>query len=170
MDRPSRTKAKPVGILIRFCAALYDLMILLALAFLVFVPITVVEHALSPIPGWAKSLLFLTLAYAYFVGFWTHGGATTGMRPWRLIVTMADTGDPLDLAAATMRWVALLLTWAAVAIVVLSIFVGRVANPLFYIAAAIPLASLLCMLLTRARQPLHDWLAGTNVYRIVEDQ
>jgi uncharacterized RDD family membrane protein YckC len=168
MAETARPKAKQVGIIIRSFAALYDLAILFALAFLVFVPITIIEQKTGPVAHWLKVLLFTTIAYAYFVGFWVRGGATTGMRPWKLRVVMAESGDPLSLVAATLRFVALSVTWISLGATALYVAAGNVYHGMFVVASALPAVSMILMLLTPRHQPLHDLMAGTNVFYVME--
>ncbi|MDX8406981.1 MAG: RDD family protein, partial [Mariprofundaceae bacterium] len=99
MAENARPKAVTAGIGIRMLASAYDSLILIGLLFLAFIPVTFAEQALGAIDQWIKGLLITTIAYAYFVGFWTRGGATTGMRPWKLQVAMLGSGDPLTMLA-----------------------------------------------------------------------
>lgn len=168
MAETARPKAQPASIIIRSFAALYDLAIFFALAFIAFIPVTIIEQYTGPTPHWLKGLLFTTVAYAYFVGFWVRGGATTGMRPWKLRVAMVETGNPVPWGTATLRFLALGITWLALGMTVLYIGTGNMYHALFAVASLIPAVSMLCMLLSKHRQPLHDLIAGTNVFRVAE--
>lgn len=168
MAETARPKAQTAGIVIRLLAGGYDAALLVGIGFLVFIPVSVVEQYIGTAPDWIKQMLFMTVAYGYFVGFWFKGGATTGMRPWKLKLAMADSGDPLSLMAATVRFFGLMLTWLAMAMTLLYLFGHHTGHPLFLVAAAVPAISMTCMLLTRRRQTLHDLMAGTNVFRITE--
>lgn len=139
-----RLKGKPAGLIVRLAAAAYDGFLLFSVSFLTFIPVTLIEHAAGPMPTWLKSMLLFAIAYAYFVGFWTKAGATTGMKAWKLRVAMADSGEPLGFEAATMRFFAMLVTIAALGLPMVTIF------------------------FTRRRQAVHDVLAGTTVYRVNE--
>jgi len=137
--RPTGT---PAGFVVRLAVALYDGLILFSICFLTFVPVTLAENHLGDAPVWLKGVLLMAITYAYFVGFWVKCGATTGMRPWKLQLAMADTGQPLSLETATMRFVGMLVTVVALGLPMITIF------------------------FTRKRQALHDLLAGTAVFRI----
>jgi len=166
MAETARPKAATAGIIIRLFAAAYDLTILFGLEFLAFIPVTIVEQYAAPIPDWLKGFLLMTVAYAYFVGFWVKGATTTGMRPWKLRVAMAESGEPVGFAAATARFFGLMLTWLALGLTLFYMATRQTGTPLFFVAAAVPAVSLLMMLLTRRKQALHDLIAGTGVFRL----
>jgi len=167
-----RPKAKPAGILFRFLATIYDLAIVIGLLFIVFIPVAVANHFIGGIPEFLKQLLFITVTFAYFVGFWHKAGTTTGMRPWKLQVAMADTGDHPSFAAASIRFIALGLTWIALGetffLMNLYIATGQIDRTLFAVASIMPALSLLIMILTPQRQALHDLLSGTSVFRVAK--
>ena len=167
-----RPKAITAGILFRFLATVYDIAILIGLAFMVFIPVSVAEQSFGSIDNWTKQLLFSTVAFAYFVGFWHKAGTTTGMRPWKLHVAMIDTGDKPSLAAASIRFIALALTWIALGATFfqMNIYIGtgQIDRTLFAISSVMPALSMLIMILTPRRQALHDILSGTSVFRVAK--
>ncbi|MDX8376961.1 MAG: RDD family protein [Mariprofundales bacterium] len=166
-----RPRAKEASIFIRIGASVYDSFILFGLAFLTFGIVTFLEYQFgSEAPQWAKTLLVITVTYAYFIGFWINGGATTGMRAWKLQVAMVDSGDNITLLAATMRFFTFILTWLAIAVLSFTILRHTPLPLAVYIASTLlPLGSLVCMLITKKNQPLHDLLAGTNVFRVLDE-
>ncbi|MDX8403864.1 MAG: RDD family protein [Mariprofundaceae bacterium] len=169
MSDNQRLQGTRSGIGLRLLASCYDIVILFGICFLAFVPLTMIEQSTGSAPHWLKGLLFMAIVYGYFVGFWLKGGATTGMRPWKLRLAMAHSGDPITLIAASMRFFGLIITWAAMIITLLYLFGHYAGHPLFMLAAALlPALSLLCMMLSPRRQALHDLMAGTGVYRIKE--
>jgi len=143
-EKQVRQKGAPAGLVIRLLAALYDSMIVFSLVFLSIAPLVIGTKSLlhSDIPKWVMFLLEVTIAYAYFVGFWVKSGTTTGMRPWKLQVAMAETGKPVSLESATLRFIGMLVTIAALGLPMITIF------------------------FTRQRQAFHDLLAGTTIFRI----
>ncbi len=163
---PVRDEGVLAGFLVRFVAAIYDLGIVFALAFLVFIPVTVAEQALGVTPEWLKGVLAMTVFWAYFVGFWTRSGETTGMRPWHLRVVMANTGEIPSLAAASIRFAVLILTWLAAGFVLLSMLTGKTQNTVYATIALLPMLSLVSLALSDRQQALHDWLAGVIVVRV----
>jgi len=162
----TRDEGVLAGFLVRFIAAIYDLGIVVALAFLVFIPVTVAEQMLGVTPEWIKGVLAMTVFWAYFVGFWTRSGETTGMRPWHLRVVMANTGEIPTLAAASIRFAVLILTWLAAGFVLLSMLTGKTQNIAYATIALLPMLSLFFLALSDRRQALHDWLAGVIVVRV----
>jgi len=161
----ARPQAVLAGFMVRLVASLYDLGIIFALAFLVFIPVTMAEQSLGVMPQWIKGMLALTVFWAYFVGFWTRTGETTGMRPWRLSVVMANSGDIPTLAAASIRFAVLMATWLAAGFILLSMLTGKTQNTAYATVALLPFISLVCLALTEKRQALHDLLAGVIVVR-----
>lgn len=57
------------------------------------------------------SLYLVTVVWAFFAWFWTHGGQTVGMRAWRIRVQTTE-GYQLNWAQATIRFFAAILSWA----------------------------------------------------------
>jgi len=165
-----RPKAVKAGILIRFLASGYDLVILFGLLFIAFIPIAVAKQFIGATPAWLETLLVVVISYAYFAGFWSKAGMTTGMRPWKLQVAMLETGNHPNMAAASIRFVALGLTWLALGATFfqmnLYIATGTIDRPIFAVASIMPALSMLIMILTPERQALHDILSGTSVFRV----
>ena len=156
--------------MLRMLAGGYDMIILLSLAFIAFIPVSLAEQSFGPSPNWLKQALWTTLAFAYFAGFWYKAGATTGMKPWGLRVAMVDSGDHPELSIAMLRCFGLCLTWLALGATLMYMAARDVNHPLFFISAVIPAISLACMMLTPRQQTLHDLLAGTTVYRLANRQ
>ena len=102
----------------RLGAAAYDTLICAALVMAVGLTFTllmggVTDDMRGPGPAGQALLQLASIAVpaAYFLGSWTRGGQTVGMRPWRLRVVDA-TGGAISLKAATIRLVTALLSWA----------------------------------------------------------
>lgn len=161
-----RLQGVKAGILIRLLASAYDGLILFGLCFLAFIPLTAVEQSMGEAPHWLKGALVLAISFAYFVGFWVKGGATTGMRPWKLMVVMNTTGDPLSWSAATVRYAGLMLTWLSLGMTLWYIITNDTGHFLFFVAATIPALSMLVMALSQDRSTLHDLMSSTGVYKI----
>lgn len=115
MSRPSFPKAY---LLRRLGAAVYDTLICAALVMAVGLLFTALmggatEGMRGPGPA-GRALIQLALIAApaaYFIGSWARGGQTVGMHPWRLRV-VDPAGGPVGLAAAAVRLVTALLSWA----------------------------------------------------------
>ena len=168
MGQSERQQGVRAGIIVRFFASAYDLTILFGVTMLmVGIPITIsIEmFGLTP-PKWLQGLLFLTVIFAYFVGFWAKGGATTGMRPWKLRLAMLETGDPLSWFTACVRFAGLMTTWLALGMTLWYIVTRDTGHFLFFIAASIPALSMLVMVLSKEKLALHDLISGSAVYRL----
>jgi len=82
------------------------------------------------------------IGLAYFVGMWTWRGQTVGMMPFRLFVARVEDGGRPDMVRAFLRYVGLILSFAALLLGVIWVaFDGR-------------------------KQGWHDKLAGTVVVRL----
>lgn len=100
----------PAGVFRRLAAGCYDALLLVALwmlATLVIVALRGGEPVPPGNPGYQAALALTTLAF--FVIFWMRGGQTLGMRAWRLKVER-DSGGPVDLRTALLRFAAGLLS------------------------------------------------------------
>jgi len=168
MAENTRDQGVRAGIIVRFFASGYDLTILFGVVLLlVGIPITFSIEALGLTPPkWLQGLLFLTVVAAYFIGFWVKGGATTGMRPWKLRLAMLETGDPLSLFTASVRFAGLMITWLALAMTFWYISTNDTGHFLFFVAASIPALSLLVMTLSKEKLALHDMISSSTVYRL----
>jgi len=168
MAESTRDQGVRAGIIVRILASAYDLTILFGVGMLfVGIPITIsVEmFGVSP-PQWLRYLLFLTVIAAYFIGFWVKGGATTGMRPWKLRLAMLETGDPLSPFTASIRFAGLIITWLALAMTLWYIATKDTGHFLFFVAASIPAISMIVMALSKEKLALHDLISGSAVYRL----
>ncbi|MHB8405746.1 MAG: RDD family protein [Gammaproteobacteria bacterium] len=106
------------GVLRRLAAGFYDVLIVLALcmvATLLIVPFAP-GHTLEAFYAHhtGVKLMYqmglLALGYAFFAGFWTHGGQTLGMRTWSLQLVRMD-GTHLGWYRALIRYLTLLIPW-----------------------------------------------------------
>ncbi|MDX8387741.1 MAG: RDD family protein [Ghiorsea sp.] len=169
MSETNRPKASLAGFTMRIFSSLYDLIVVFAITFIfVGLPISGIEYAIGSTPEkWVQNLLFFTVVYAYYVGFWHKGsGATTGMRTWRLQVADIDTGDKPSLIAATSRFLGLGITILAVGFTFFYLKTGNTQSYEFALSSTIPMLSLICVMLTPNRQTLHDLISRTSVYRV----
>jgi len=85
----------------------YDLFPLMALWFATSAAVYFARGATPVQPGslaaWGLLALLWTVSGAYLVFSWRRGGATIGMRPWRLKVLAAD-GHAATLGALCLRY------------------------------------------------------------------
>jgi uncharacterized RDD family membrane protein YckC len=100
--------AEPAHLGWRLLAMVYDLFPVLALWFATSAIVYLVRGQVPVRPGsfaaWGLLALLWAVAGAYLVFSWRRGGATIGMRPWRLKVLGMD-GRPATLRALCMRYV-----------------------------------------------------------------
>ncbi|MBM4197233.1 MAG: RDD family protein [Gammaproteobacteria bacterium] len=128
------------ALLRRLAALCYDLLVLTGVVMATSFGV-VVSRAGEAVPAgerWFQALV-LAQAAAYFIGFWSAGGQTPGMRTWKLRVVSLD--GTLKPGRAVVRLVAAIATNAPAG------------------------AGLLWMLASRDGRALHDRLSGTIVVR-----
>lgn len=108
------------GLIRRLMTIVYDLLLLLALLFIV----TAVENfalnhgnAIGPNNPyhWFYVSSLVVVIFLYYAGFWTHGGQTLGMKTWKMKLCSKD-GKPVSWKQALIYFLAALLSWAAVGI------------------------------------------------------
>ncbi|MGI9329250.1 MAG: RDD family protein [Gammaproteobacteria bacterium] len=109
---PAQNTAIPASLLRRLAASVYDLLLLAGLWMLAGLAVLGPRGGEAVPAGtyWFQALL-LALTAAFYIGFWTRGGQTLGMRSWRLRVERRD-GRPLGLATASLRLLASLVSLA----------------------------------------------------------
>lgn len=105
----------PAGLFRRLAAAIYDLLLLIALLFLASVLVLALRHGNAVPPGtlWFESYLF-GVGYLFFTWFWTHGGQTLGMRAWRMQLRNANDGNQIGWLQALRRYLCACLSWASI--------------------------------------------------------
>lgn len=139
------TQALPCGLARRLAAVIYDGIVLIAVLFFAAIPPTVAVVSLADFVQeesaafrLAMGVYLLLVAFAFYGGFWTHGGQTIGMRAWRVRVVRAD-GGPVRWRDAGIRFTAAILSWIALG------------------------AGFWSCLLDRERRSWHDRLSGTRL-------
>lgn len=87
----------------RLMAALYDWLLVLAVMMVLSVPVVaLLDDSVTPGNGFYRIALML-IAAAFFIGFWSKGGQTLGMKAWRLQLTQLN-GQPVGVQQAAMRY------------------------------------------------------------------
>lgn len=79
----------------RLAALFYDSLLVLALLF-IWTALLLFFTKGQPIPttlGYRLSLVCVVVSY--FVGFWHHGGQTSGMKAWKLVLVEAQHSQPM---------------------------------------------------------------------------
>lgn len=94
----------------RFAAMFYDSFLLIALLFILTVPIVIINGGairadgslINELKRWAFMGYLLFGACCFYTWFWTHGGQTLGMSAWRIrVVDLAE--QPITWHAAFIR-------------------------------------------------------------------
>jgi len=103
------TAEAPAGLFRRLAALAYDLLLVIALAFVVtfaMLPLSRGEAILAETQGWlahAYHALLAIVVFAYFGWSWTRSGQTLGMRAWRIRLE-ARGGAPIRWPDALVRF------------------------------------------------------------------
>lgn len=103
------------GLLRRLAAIAYDALLVAALLFLATIPFIALRggEAVEIGENATYRAVLVLVIYGFFVGFWIGPGRTLGMQSWGLQLESMD-GERVTLAAASLRFVAALLSWAVV--------------------------------------------------------
>lgn len=105
------------GLLRRLAAALYDLLLVAGLLVLASAAVTLpvglifgpeASAQLSKNPLFA--IWLATMPLLFFVGFWTWGGQTLGMRAWRMKLLGSD-GNKASLNQSVIRFFSAFVSW-----------------------------------------------------------
>jgi len=105
-DESPVTNTAHAGLLRRLAAATYDALLIFAL-FVIPTSAVMALRGGEPVPPGSAlfQALLITTAGIFFIGFWTHGGQTLGMRAWRLRIE-DRTGNVLTLRRGLVRFIA----------------------------------------------------------------
>lgn len=166
------------GLFRRLAAGLYDALIVLAICILATFLIMPFTHSAALESLYAHSsglkMLYqsglLILGYAFFGGFWTHGGQTIGMRTWKLRVVRLD-GARLDWYRALLRYLGMLIPWLLLLLgAELLMSAQQAAQALAWLVAGAlallaALAAFLWPAFDRRHLAWHDRLSGTRLVR-----
>ncbi|MBS0603077.1 MAG: RDD family protein, partial [Proteobacteria bacterium] len=106
---------------------------------------------------WNTSFVFL-VCFAYYGGFWVHGGQTLGLRTWKMRVQLPGGGR-------IGWWHALLRFLAGLAWLVPGLGLYKALHAPVWMAIALSLACLIATLASR----LPDRAAGTEMVRLLRD-
>ena len=91
----------------RLLAMVYDIFPIMALWFTTSIVVYMAHGGVPVRPysagAWIELILLWLVTGIYLVISWRRGGATIGMRPWRLKVLAAD-GRPATVAALCLRY------------------------------------------------------------------
>ena len=115
MSEKLENAVKP-GLLRVLAANFYDFWLIAAIWLIGTTVDAVISYALMDHVGDGNYLVlqaYLLLSpWVFFAWFWMHGGQTLGMRSWRIKVVDLK-GEPITNSATIKRYLASLLSWAA---------------------------------------------------------
>jgi uncharacterized RDD family membrane protein YckC len=99
------------GFWIRLVAYIIDVIILSVIAGIIDAIFHVSPTNTTSGASVPANFINLVIDIAYFAGQWTYFGATLGQRVFKLRVVDANTGQPIGLAKALLRWVGLFVSF-----------------------------------------------------------
>jgi uncharacterized RDD family membrane protein YckC len=114
--RPSLADLPSAGAFRRIAALVYDLIVIIAIQFLVTaLYLLLVLRGSAPEHATLLQVtlfpLLLAATFGFYAWFWRHGGQTLGMRAWKLKVVDARlAGHPVTLTQCLLRFVTGLLS------------------------------------------------------------
>ena len=115
MSGNSDSSTQYAGLFRRLLAIIYDLFLLIALLFVAtaFVMLFNQGNAIEPgQPLYPYYLMYLlTVSFAFFGWFWTHGGQTLGMKTWKIRLQQTD-GQSISWWLAVVRFFTAILSWS----------------------------------------------------------
>lgn len=112
----------------RAAALLYDAVLLAALLVAFTSGAVLLNHRVALEPGTAGAWFYVYrlglfgVIAGYYILNWTRSGQTLGMRAWHLRA-VAESGRPMRLAAAALRFALGILAWAPAALGVLWLYI-----------------------------------------------
>ncbi|MHB8424481.1 MAG: RDD family protein [Gammaproteobacteria bacterium] len=164
------------GLLRRLASGFYDALIMLAICVLATFLIVPFAHNTGfnsfyvhrPDVKLIYQLGLLALGYAFFGGFWTHGGQTVGMRTWKFRV-ICGNGAALGWYRALIRYLTMLIPWLLL-VLGLEFLINARGQPGLGVSGIVALTSFVLAIagfiwpgLDARRLAWHDRLSGTRV-------
>jgi uncharacterized RDD family membrane protein YckC len=101
------------GLMRRFAAITYDMLLVAALLFIATIPFIALRGG-EPVEVGDNTLyrvVLIIVVYGFFIGFWTRSGRTLGMQSWGLQLETAS-GEIPSFTAASLRFFAAIVSWA----------------------------------------------------------
>lgn len=112
MNSNDTNQYKPVTLLRRLGAILYDFFLLITVlfiaSFLVVIPFNIKPE--NPFFFLYQVYIFI-VAFIFFAWFWTHNGQTLGMRTWKIKVVTKD-GDSVTWGMCLIRYAVSIISWS----------------------------------------------------------
>ncbi len=162
LEVPGAAGLRFARVLHRFLAWVMDAIIVGLTAAIVAGVVGAASRGTSSETAAIYTVIYLGVAFLYFVGLWTSAGrATLGMRVMKLQVGNAFDGRTLTMSQATLRWIGLGLPFQALSLLPgASTAIGGLVI-LWYLVLLITTA------ISPTRQGVHDRLAGSAIVQPV---
>jgi uncharacterized RDD family membrane protein YckC len=152
---------KPVGLLRRCAAILYDGLLLLAFLFFMSLIVVLPFDITYDHPYYSLFIVYIYAISFIFIGwFWTQSGQTLGMKTWHIYVQQRN-GGLINWKQAFLRYVSALLFWLPAALYPL-IFTNLSHGLLFLAIIPVFLDYLWC-LIDPEKKALHDLISHTRL-------
>jgi len=139
--KTKNVKSSYVGIFRRIGAFSYDIILLIAVLFLMTAIVMPVSQGVIDSSNLFFKVYIATVIFLFFGWFWVHGGQTLGMRAWKIRVEL-DNGQNLGWSQAILRFIIAILTFGV---------------------------GLLWCLWDPRHRALHDVLARTQVIKVMKN-
>jgi uncharacterized RDD family membrane protein YckC len=139
--KTKNVKSSYVGIFRRIGAFSYDIILLIAVLFLMTAIVMPVSQGVIDSSNLFFKVYIATVIFLFFGWFWVHGGQTLGMRAWKIRVEL-DNGQNLGWSQAILRFIIAVLTFGV---------------------------GLLWCLWDPRHRALHDVLARTQVIKVMKN-
>lgn len=91
---PRAPEMRPAGLARRLMAMFYDSLLLIAVLMTVTALVVLINRGEIDYTHPLYRALLVLVMFAFFGGFWTHGGQTLGMRSWRIQLQRREGGTP----------------------------------------------------------------------------
>ena len=104
----------PTGLIRRFMAIIYDLLLLLAILFIASLLAFVANRGVAIDSSHPYHTLYmaylLMISFLYFAWFWVHGGQILGMKTWK-IKLLSSTLGTISWKQALIRFCSAAVSW-----------------------------------------------------------
>ncbi|MFO8154443.1 MAG: RDD family protein [Pseudomonadota bacterium] len=167
---------RPAGMLARFGALFYDMLVGLAVLFIgtaITLPLTGgAAHAREGIASGAFTLYITLLLFVLHAWFWTRSGQTLGLKAWRLrlVSTRFPEPAPLNLGQAMIRFLGAIPPWAVFGLGMAKLFAGDAIILAHIPGSWIAIIGLIWLLLDQWPDGIRDRLSDSRVIRLPRDK
>ncbi|MGM0552785.1 MAG: RDD family protein [Pseudomonadota bacterium] len=164
MTEPSsEIDPRPVGLLRRLGAVIYDALLLVAIWMILGLLFVLLNAATGFYSTRLNFVANLAAAWGFFYWFWTRTGQTLGMQSWNIQVR-TQHGQPVGAWSATLRYLVAVAQWL---FLLLGVWLAReYGNLATILVTAVVLFGLGLSAIHERRWMLHDWLSGTELVRV----